>query len=325
MFLGIDVSKTTLDAALLSEDHQTRKPRHKVFANSAQGHQQLLAWLTDNGAPVVHACLEATGTWADAVALALHEAGHIVSLVNPALIRAFGQSQLKRTKTDKADAQLIAHFCQLHQPPTWTPPAPAIRELQALVRRLESLDEMRLMEENRLTSGVTCAAVRASLEEHIEYLQEQIAKTRRQIQDHIDQHPDLKQQSQLLASIPGIGAATAALLLAEIGDFNNFGSARQVAAFAGLVPRIRQSGSSVRGKSRLSKVGSSRLRKSLYFPAMAALRFNPLIRALGLRLAAQGKSNMLILGAAMRKLLHLAYGVLKSGQPFDPAFVAQTP
>ena len=324
MFFGIDVSKNTLDAALLSQGKLTRKPRHKVFSNSPQGHQQLLAWLTINGAPVVHACLEATGTWSDAVALALYEAGHTVSLVNPALIRAFGQSQLKRTKTDKADAQLIAHFCQMHQPPAWTPPTPEIRELQALVRRLESLDEMRLMEENRLASGGTCTAVSASLEEHIHYLQEQIEKTRRQINDHIDQNPDLKQKAELLDSIPGIGEATAALLLAEIGDFDNFSSARQVAAFAGLVPRIRESGSSVRSKTRLSKVGSSRLRKALYFPAMTALRFNPLIKAFGLRLSAAGKSKMLILGAAMRKLLHIAYGVLKSRQPFNPDFGAQT-
>jgi transposase len=180
MFLGIDVSKNTLDAALLKDD--AGKPRHKVFANTAVGHRQLLSWLKDNGAsndaPAVHACLEATGTWADAAALALHEAGHQVSPVNPALIRAFGQSQLKRTKTDKADAQLIVRFCQMHQPPLWSPPAPEIRELQALVRRLETLTEMHTMEDNRLASGVECAAVEASLQEHVAYLEQQISSSR---------------------------------------------------------------------------------------------------------------------------------------------------
>jgi transposase len=324
MFLGIDVSKNTLDAALLQAQTQG-KARHKVFANSLTGHRQLLAWLKEQGVEITHACLEATGTWAAAIALALHEAGHKVSLVNPALIRAFGQSQLKRTKTDKADAQLIAHFCRMHQPPLWAPRAPEIRELQALVRRLETLEEMRVMEENRLTSGVSCAAVRADLEEHLTDLQARIEKTRGQIKDHIDQNPGLKQQAQLLETIPGIGETTAALLLAELGDITQFDNARQVAAFAGLVPRIRESGSSLRGRSHLSKVGSSRLRKSLYFPAITALRFNPLIKALGLRLSAQGKSKMLIIGAAMRKLLHLAYGVLKSRKPFDPDFVAPAP
>ena len=127
----------------------------------------------------------------------------------------------------------------------------------------------------------------------------------------------------MLLSIPGIGEATAALLLAEV-NLSQFQSARQVAAFAGLVPRHRQSGSLVRGRSRLSKAGSSRLRKGLYFPALTALRWNPLIRAVGLRLAAGGKSKMLTIGAAMRKLLHIAFGVLKSGRPFDPNYLAQT-
>ncbi len=323
MFLGIDVSKATLDAALLL-DGAAPKARHKVFPNTHEGHQLLLLWLQEQNAPVVHATLEATGTYGEAVSLALHEAGHKVSLVNPALVRAFGQSQLKRTKTDKADAILIARFCAMHQPVPWTPPAPELGELQALVRRVEALEEMKRMEENRLDAGVSCEIVRASLVDHIVYLQSQIEAARRQIQEHIQAHPELKEQARLLCSIPGIGEVTAAVILAEIGDVSHFQSARQVAAFAGLVPRLRESGSSVRGKPRLSKVGSPRLRKCLYFPAMTALRWNPLIQALGQRLLAQGKPKMLILGAAMRKLLHLAYGVLKSGKPFDANFNAQT-
>ena len=321
MFLGIDVSKNTLDVALLGE---SAKPRHKVFANNAAGHLELLRWLEQQSAAAVHACLEATGTWADAVSRALHQAGHKVSLVNPAQIHAFGRSGLKRTKTDKADAILIARFCQMHQPPAWTPLSPQLQQLQGLVRRLEHLQEMSLMEENRLASGGVCGAVKDSLEDHIAYLDEQIKQTRQQIKDHIGHNPDLKDKARLLESIPGIGAATAALLLAELGDVSQFDSARQVAAFAGLVPRIRESGTSVRGRSRLSKIGSSRLRKSLYFPAITALRFNPVIKSFGLRLSAAGKSKMLIIGAAMRKLLHLAYGVLKSGRAFDPNFCAQS-
>jgi transposase len=159
--------------------------------------------------------------------------------------------------------------------------------------------------------------------EHITYLEEQMEKTRRQIKDHIDQNPNRKNNAELLESIPGIGAATAALLLAELGDMTQFSNARQVAAFAGLVPRIRESGTSVRGRARLSKVGSSRLRKSLYYPAITALRFNPLIKSFGLNLSAKGKSKMLVIGAAMRKLLHIAYGVLKSRRPFDAKFCAR--
>jgi transposase len=326
MFLGIDVSKRTLDAALLRQDS---KPRHKVFSNDAAGHAALIAWIAEHACYPVHACLEATGTWAQEAALALHQAGYMVSLVNPARTHAFGKSGLKRTKTDKADAILIAEFCRMHNPLVWTPQSSQVQQLQGLVRRLEHLDEMHKMEENRLASGGLSPQVEESLQDHIGYLAQQIEKTRRQIKDHVDQNPDLKHQAGLLQSIPGIGATTAALLLAELGDISHFSNARQnarqVAAFAGLAPRLRESGTSVRGRSRLSKVGSSRLRKSLYFPAITALRFNPLIKAFGLRLSVQGKSKMLIIGAAMRKLLHLAYGVLKSKQPFNPDFCTQTP
>jgi len=145
-----------------------------------------------------------------------------------------------------------------------------------------------------------------------------------------DRHPDLKEKANLLESIPGIGETTAALLLAEVGDITHFDNARQVAAFAGLVPRIRESGSSVRSRARLSKVGSSRLRKSLYFPAITALRFNPLIKALGLRLSSQGKPKMLIIGAAGalwagRKLLHLAYWSAQVQAAIQPRFLHPNP
>jgi transposase len=140
------------------------------------------------------------------------------------------------------------------------------------------------------------------------------------IRDHIDQNPSLSQQRDLLISIPGIGEATAAKLLAEIVDINRYRSARQVAAFAGLVAKHRESGSSVRGKPRLCKVGTARLRKALYFPAIVATHHNPIIRAVSQRLKERGKCPMLIIGAAMRKLIHIAYGVLKSGKPFDPDY-----
>jgi transposase len=319
MFLGIDISKQNFDAALLDPSRPAAKPRHKAFPNSPAGFERLQEWLGD---AQVHACLEATNTYGDALARFLHQHGHTVSVVNPAQIKAFAGTQLSRTKTDKADAHRIAQFCQMHQPPAWTPPAPEVAHLQALVRRLESLQEMQQMEQNRLDTAP--APVRSSLEAVLTVLDQQIVQTRQAIKDHIDQNPTLKGQRDLLVSIPGIADTTAAVILAELLDLSQFTEARQVAAFAGLVPRLRQSGSSVRGRSSLSKVGSPRLRKSLYFPAMAALRFNPAIRALGDRMKASGKCKMVILGAAMRKLLCLAFGVLKSGKPFDASLCLAT-
>ena len=155
--LGIDISKLKFNACLIKHDG---KLKHQVFPNASPGFEQLREWLSRQGVSTVHACLEATGTYSEPLALFLHEAGHGVSLVNPAAVKAFAASRLSRTKTDRVDAELIARFCQAQAPPAWRPPAPEVRELQALVRRLESLVEMRVMEENRLSSIITVEMVR---------------------------------------------------------------------------------------------------------------------------------------------------------------------
>jgi transposase len=313
--LGLDVAKLKFNACLLRADG---KLRHKVFPNNPSGFSQLSDWLAKQGVERAHACLEATGTYGDSLATYLHERGHTVSIVNPAAIKAYAQSHLSRTKTDRVDAALITGFCLERRPPAWHPPAPELRELQALVRRLDSLVEMRTMEENRLSSGVTVEAVRESVAEVIAHLAGQIKRTEALIRAHIDSHPTLKRQRELLDSIPGVGEATAAVLLAEVPDIKEYRSARQVAAFAGLVPRERQSGSSVRGRVRLSKIGNARLRKALYFPAITAIRCSPFFQTWVVGLRQRGKSKMAVIGAVMRKLVHLAYGVLKTGTPFDP-------
>lgn len=313
--LGIDIAKLKFNACLIQP---SGKLKHKVFPNHASGFAQLRQWLFQQGVERVHACLEATGTYGEALSLCLHQAGHRVSVVNPAAIKAFAGSRLSRTKTDKVDAELIARFCQAQEPVAWTPLSPEVKELQALVRRLESLVEMRVMEDNRLSSGITVDLVRQSVEEHLSYLNQEIERTEELIRQHIKNHPRLKQQSELLDSIPGIAETTAALLLSEITDITHYSSARQVAAYAGLVPRERQSGSSVRGRTRLSKIGNARLRKALYFPAMTALRSSAFFKQWAEGLRERGKSKMSVICAVMRKLIHLAYGVLKTGQPFDP-------
>ena len=324
MFLGIDVSKQTLDVALLREEQDVKKARQRRFGNDKEGHALLVEWLEKQGASQVHACLEATGAYATEAATALHHAGHTVSVVNPYCVHSYAKSDLKRTKTDKEDARTIAEFCRDRKPQAWAPPAPELVHLQGLVRRVETLQEMCTMEKNRLASGGLCEPVRQSIEEVISMLQEQIAKTKRQIKDHIDSDPDLKNNARLLESIAGIGAPTAAVLLAELGDMSQFATARQVAAFAGLTPRACESGTSVKAKERLAKIGTRRLRKALYLPAVTALRYNPLIKDFAGRISAKGRCNMVVIVAAMRKLLHIAYGVLKSGRPFDPNYLAQS-
>lgn len=314
--LGIDVSKDKFDVVLLRDSGC----RHKVFANNAAGFEALKGWLHNRGVEGLHACMEATGPYWEELAIALHQAGYTVSVVNPARVKAFAQSQMRRTKNDRVDAIVIAHFCRALGPQPWTPPAPELRQLQALTRRLEDLRGLQAQEKNRLSTPESAPEVSQSIERTIALLQGEIDALQRQIEEHIEAHPPLKQQCTLLASIPGIGSATAASLAAELVHIATFSSARQLAAYAGLVPSERRSGSSLRGRPRLSKAGRTQLRKALFYPAMAAARFNPLIRPFYHRLIAAGKPKMLALAACMRKLLHIIFGVLKHQQPFNPNY-----
>lgn len=314
--LGVDVSKGKFDVALLRQDDYLLA----TFDNDSVGFVKLRKWLKKRKVDNLHACLEATGRYGDELALFLHEVGYQVSVVNPARIQAYAASQLKRNKTDQEDAKVIAHFCATQAPESWTPPSPAQQELQAMVRHLEALQTMRQQESNRLQAGVPSAAVRETLEAHIAFLDEQIDQLTQRIRDHIDQHPGLKQQKDLLTSIPGIADVTAAKLLAEIPPLKRFEGAPQLAAYAGLTPSQHQSGSSVFRRGRLAKTGNAHLRRALYMPALVALRWNPVIQVFAERLRERGKPKMVIVGAVMRKLLHIVYGVLKSGMPFDPSY-----
>ena len=315
--LGIDVAKDTLDIALFDGF----RLQHGQFANSEKGHMQLEYWLRERSATSVHVCLEATGQYGDKIAEHLYSQGFLVSVVNPARIKHYGNSKLRRNKTDKADAQLIAEYCMREKPALWTPPPASFKELQALVRHLEDLQGLKRQEANRLQSGVRSAFVLDNITSVCNYIDDQIGKTKKAIQDHIDRQSELKRMQDLLITIPGIGKLTASKLLGEIRNVMDFKSARQLAAYAGLTPRNFLSGTSVHKKSRLSKTGNTNLRKALYMPAIVAMKYNPIIRAFCLRLSQNGLLPMEVVGAAMRKLLHLVFGILKTGRPFDPNYL----
>lgn len=318
-WVGIDVSKATLDVVLVRANDQ----QHTQVSNDKAGFRPLEHFLKKRCPQKAHVSLEATGLYGDGVAEFLYERGYTVSVVNPARIKAYGDSQLKRNKTDRSDATLIADFCRTQQPDAWQPLAAEVKELRAMLRHLDDLQAMHQQEANRLRSGEQSAPVLAQLQQHLAFLTAQIADIKRQIDHHFDQHPPLKQQRDLLTSIPGIGDLTAGRLLAELRDLRAFQTAQQVAAFVGLTPRQHQSGSSIHRRSRISKQGNAALRAALYMPAIAAKRWNPLVRALAQRLEARGHCQMSIIVAAMHKLVHLAFGVLKSGLPFDPFYEAK--
>ena len=310
--VGVDISKATFDAARFGAEG---KCKHKKFANAAEGFAAFLAWLIAFGGDKPLVCMEATGAYGIPLAEFLAAQGWPVSVVNPAKIHAFAGSELSRAKTDKADAKLIARFAREKQPALWTPPPLDIRELQVLLRRVEDLLEMRQMEQNRLDTAD--AAVAASIQAVLALLGQELEATRERIRRHIGDNPDLRRRRDLLESIPGVGEASAAHLLVAFSEHYGFASAKQATAHAGLAPRLKESGQ-WKGKTRLSKTGDPLLRKALYMPAVVAWRHNPAVRAFCERLRAAGKSGKAVACAAMRKLIHIAFAILKSGKPFDP-------
>lgn len=322
--LGLDIAKAKIDTHF-QRVSSPAKPIHRLYANTTAGHEQLLSWLESQQVGLLHVCLEATGTYGRAVALRLHQAGYRVSIVNPLRIKRYGESELLRVKTDKSDAALIARFCLTQQPAPWTPPATEQQQLQDLVRSLADLQRLHQQQRCRQQSGPQPEAVATVTSTVLSCLQTQMDSLRRQIQAHILAHESLSRPYQLLLSICGIGQRTAMVLLGELGDLSRFATVRDLVAFVGLSPHPHRSGTSVQGPSPLSKHGHAAIRKALYFPAMSAARHNPAIKALYQRLLARGKPKMVALVAAMRKLLHQIYGVLRSGQAFDPAHVSQRP
>jgi transposase len=310
-FLGIDISKKTFDVALLVKNDA----KAKKFNNNKQGFLKLLTWINNKEIILSQACMEATGPYGEALAEFLYNHNIPISVINPARIKGFSQSELARNKNDILDAKLIGRFCKLMKPKLWEPTPEKTRVLQQWVRRLDDLIAMHRMEENRLEVADNC--LKADLRKHINSLKNQIKKAKEMIKDHINKHEDLKNKSVLLQSIPGIGDATIAQILAFIGDPGKFQNAKEVAAFLGLNPRQRQSGSSVNGRTRLSKTGDSALRKAFYMPAVVAMRHNPILKEFKDRLEKAGKCKMVIIGAIMRKLVHIIYGVLKNKTAFN--------
>ena len=321
IYIGLDISKDTLDACLL---RPAGKPQHKTFANTPAGHQKLLRWVRHLAAEQsCHFALEATGAYSQAVAEFLAQAEQRVSVLNPARVKYGGIAAGQGNKTDKADARTIAEYARLHNPSLWKQALAEVRHLTALVRRLQSVTEMRVQEKNRLQLPGHSEPVRRSIEETIAFLDQQAASLQQQIRQHIDNAPALKADHQLLISIPGIGEIAAQQILAELPDVSQFQSAESAAAFAGLAPAEFRSGKSVHKRTRLSKAGNRHLRQAVYFPAVTAIGHNRLVKALYERLIASGKARMAAVGAAMRKVLMLAFGVLKTRQPFDPNWASR--
>jgi transposase len=319
--IGIDVSKQKLHCGWLA-DPQSAKVRNKTTPNTAVGFDALLTWAcrqTHAGVEELHFILEATGVYHEAAAEALYGAGARVSVVNPLQVRRFAESQGIRVKNDAHDPRVIALFGAQCPPQPWTPLPAEIKHLKALIARCDALDKDIQRELNRREKAQTLNTphVIDSIDTVLKTLRAERDRLDRDIDNHINQYPRLKQDQALLTTIPGIGKFLSTRLV-SLFHAKNFTQAPQAAAYVGLSVIDHQSGTSVRKRPRLAKIGPARLRAALYMPAISASRYNPDVRALYQRMLNNGHPKMAALGAAMRKLIHIAFGVIKNQTPYQP-------
>jgi len=319
--IGIDVSKEKLDLLWLRDPEQN-KVKTKVFKNRRDAFPSLLHWLQEHTGEAVdqlHVFLEATGIYHEPLAYWLHDQGVWVYVLNPAQVRHHAQGGGVRSKTDRKDSMMLARYGYERSPAPWQPEPPEVRELGRLVERLDTVEADIQREENRLEKAQFNGDAQAeeSIHHMLAALREERSRLLAAIDDHFGNHPHLKQDRALLETIPGIGRVLSAYLTVALRS-REFASARQAAALFGLVPIAEESGTSVRKRARLSKAGNPKLRAKLYMAAVTATRYNPDIRAQYLRLCKRGKAKMAAIGAAMRKLVHIAYGVLKSQTVYQP-------
>jgi transposase len=319
-YLGVDVSKAKLDCLLL--DSTTGKVKSKSIQNTNAGFKQLIEWLAEKKAPNAHVVMEPTGVYHEPAALALTDAGLTLSLVNPAQLRQFAQGLGVKNKTDKADSTVLARYGETLKPEAWQPPSKSARHLKALLARRDAVADDLQREQNRqeaIEFSVSPDEVKQSIIQSISFLKAELKRLEETIKEHIDSDPDLRGKKALLETIPGVGERVSSNLTALFAA-KTFNSAEQLAAYLGLVPVQWESGTSVRGRPRLSKAGPSHLRKLLYMPAVVARQWNPHIKSFSDRLIAKGKSKMAVIGACMRKLAHLCFGVVHTGRPYDPNY-----
>lgn len=304
--VGIDISKGDFHACLLQGSARTKKS----FPNGASGFSQLRRWLQNRRCSEVHICMEATGAYWQGLANALHGWGLLVSVVNPARTKMFAGSQLRRTKTDAVDAEMIADFCATQNPDRWAPPSPKHLEIRGLLSYRDELVAQKTRLKQIIAQvhvGEELGALHLTQFATVEQSLKAIDLALRAL---VKSDPLLREQVATLSTIKGCGFITAVSIAAKL-PLERLRSGKAAAAYVGLTPREFQSGTSVRGKPRICKTGDGDLRGDLYMPALVAMRFNPILRAFAERLQAKGKPPKVIIVAVMRKLIVLAFEVLR--------------
>jgi transposase len=314
--VGIDVSKDRLEVVL----HTAEREQPHAYANSAAGFADLHTWLCSQGVTPqqTQVALEATGSYADAVALFLYEQGYVVSVLNPAVLVAYRKSVNIRSKTDALDARLLARYAAEQHPYAWKPLPPEMLTLRYLVARRQDLQHMLQQERNRLHAGRMDSWIRSRVQLHVKQLDKESHLIWKRILEHLKAHPSLKSQWRRLQTIKGIGPLSAACILAEIGDISRFDDPRSLVSLAGLAVKRHDSGSSVHGRPKIDRHGRMGLRRILYLCAVSAMRWDPHMQRFAARLQTRGKALKVVRVAVMRKLLHIVYGVWKHEADYDP-------
>ncbi len=316
-FVGIDVSKQTLDVAL-ALDATPKRVNTARFANTTQAFVPLLTWLQARSTAALHVCLEATGTYHDAVLAFLLEHGLCVSLLPSSRLREFRLSEGQRNKTDKQDAILLARYGQQKQPAAFVPVPSDLQWLRTQLARLRDLEKMHRQESNRLENSRMPETMCEQIRMHVQLLSQWEKEGCKQIRAWIKQQPPRQKAVELLRSIDGIGERTSWGLLSILGpDASRFSSAHQLVVYLGLDVARQDSGKRIKA-GHLSKQGPSHLRQCLGMGAISAKRWDPDIARFAAELSGRGKKPLQVRVAIMRKLVHLAYGVLKHQKPYDP-------
>lgn len=332
--VGVDISKDSFHARVLSLNSGISSPLDKVlkFDNSLKGFINFFKWLKK-----LNICLqsslivmEATGVYWEKLAFYCVQKENVnVSIVNPKQIKHFALTNLRRSKTDPLDADLIAHFGAVMNPRIWNPPHPVLEELKQISRERDSFVKMLTEEQNRLhaikSSSNPSPVVLKSHRSTIKHFEKQIKKLEKVLKDKLDNNSGLKEKKELLKTIPGIGDITATVLLTETNEFSTFTDPKQLAAYAGISPSQYESGISVHKKIKISKIGNSKIRSTLYLSSLSCIRSNSPFKTFYERLRAKGKPAKVALIAVARKLLNIVFAIIKSGKSFDPCYISKNP
>lgn len=311
IFAGIDISKDFFDISILSNPTIIYNGR---FTNDPDGFTKLKSVLQ----PDAHCIMEATGPYYLRLACWLHTQGFTVSVVNPLVIRRFAQMQLRRVKTDKADATIIAEYGRMQQPQAWSPPAQYLVTLQQLDAMREKVIVQLTLFNNQLEAFTATGLMEKGIKTLMNKMITSHQKMLRQLDDKIEGMV-MQYHSQMLTNlttIPGIAKKTASVLITVTGGFTRFQTAKQLCAYVGMSPRIYESGSSIKGKARICKLGMGRVRALLYVCSWTASRHNKACAELYERLLSKGKAKKLALVAVANKLLRQAFAIATGNKPY---------